>query len=627
MGIGLHFLTNAVDITPPTTDPTMGDTGDATSPGIAFANYIFGSVFTAPADIRVGAIRAYCGNAGATTKCAIYRNSDRALIATSEEKTTVSGWNTFNVPSRPLLTAGTAYILCIWQGAQVLGVVRRALTGQTWYYLTRTYNSWPDPLPSWTGSAADYVLCIHTVGVNVAQILGTTLDAILSYATANVIMGSVFTPNVTFKADAIRAYCTAVGYKTKCAIYRNSDRALIASSEEKTTDNIGWNLFKLTTKPTLTAGTAYILCIWQGALLGNVKTALTGQTWYYLTRTYDSWPDPLPAWTGSVADQVQCIHVIGAWQTVDLSPYIPAGSTGAILDIHNTYTANLKSDVRKPGSTDFHYAIWRHDLGTPAGYHRYAIVGLDTLKLEVLPETTDLKIYLVGYTDSYFTFFTNALERTGTRNNEWETIDISADVPIEATAAILKLVNKGATLIGDARKPGSPEDYTSVGYFNEPITLIVGLTERKFEKYLSDVNSQIVCLVGYAVKPFKPYTTPKIFTPAAGSWQTINLKGLIPKDAEGIFIQIRNHDASVTRIGEVRKKGSTDDRTATAKIRLSGHIGAYVGVDSTLNFEAYVETTNVKLYLYAPAAVKRPSGIWRLTPPKRRIAITNPTRL
>jgi hypothetical protein len=76
----------------------------------------------------------------------------------------------------------------------------------------------------------------------------------------------------------------------------------------------------------------------------------------------------------------------------------------------------------------------------------------------------------------------------------------------------------------------------------------------------------------------------------------------------------------------VRKKGSTDDRTATAKIRLSGHIGAYVGVDSTLNFEAYVETTSVKLYLYAPA-MKRPAGIWRLTPPKKRIAITNLTRL
>jgi hypothetical protein len=625
MGIGLHFLTNAVDITPPTTDPPMGDTENATNYW-PLTDYIIGSVFTAPANIRVGAIRAYCGSAGVTTKCAIYRNSDRALIATSEEKTTVSGWNTFNVPSRPLLTAGTAYILCIWQGAAILGNIYRSLTGQTLYVLGQTYGDWPNPLPSWTGSATDTVLCIHTVSVNVAQVLGYTGTAILRYDTGNVIMGSVFTPNVTFKADAIRAYCGSAGVTTKCAIYRNSDRALIATSEEKTTDNIGWNLFKLTTKPTLTAGTAYILCIWQGGLLGEVKTGLTGQTWYYLSRTYGDWPNPLPSWTGSVADQVQCIHVIGAWQTIDLSPYIPAGSTGAILDIHNTFTDNLKCDVRKPGSTDFHYAIWRHDLGTPAGYHRYAIVGLDTLQLEALPETTDIKIYLVGYTDSYFTFFTNALERTGTRNNEWETIDISADVPAEATAAVLKLVNKGVTLIGDARKPASPEDYTSVGYFSEPITLIVGLTDRKFEKYVGDVYSQIVCLIGYAVKPFKTYPTPKIFTPAAGSWQTISLKGLIPKDAEGAFIQIRNHDGIVSRIGEVRKKGSTDDRTATAKIRLSGHIGAYVGVDSALNFEAYVETTSVKLYLYAPAAIKRP-GIWRLTPPKRRIAITSPTRL
>lgn len=97
----------------------------------------------------------------------------------------------------------------------------------------------------------------------------------------------------------------------------------------------------------------------------------------------------------------------GSWVDVDVSAYIPEGSTGVILKIMNTGTATYNVGVRKNGSSD------NFGLYIPNTYARHAFVGVDSNRIfEAYIGSTSVKIYLAGYCDSAVDFFTNAVDKT-----------------------------------------------------------------------------------------------------------------------------------------------------------------------------------------------------------------------
>ncbi|WP_455278325.1 hypothetical protein, partial [[Eubacterium] cellulosolvens] len=92
----------------------------------------------------------------------------------------------------------------------------------------------------------------------------------------------------------------------------------------------------------------------------------------------------------------------------------------------------------------------------------------------------------------------------------------------------------------------------------------------------------------------------KVYTPTTGSWQDIDLSGdpAIPAGATGVVLEIINQDTPGNpHIGQVRAKGSTDDRTSGARIGGTTQIMAFVKLDANKIFQAYRDNTNIRFYV------------------------------
>ena len=142
-----------------------------------------------------------------------------------------------------------------------------------------------------------------------------------------------------------------------------------------------------------------------------------------------------------------------AWTDVDVSAYIPAGSTGVLLHLENAGGADLASGIRKKGSTDSRTQF------TKRLAHHWAAIGVDENRVfqAYVGSTVDINIFLTGYTTAGVTFFTNAVDKSLGTVNTWVDIDISADTGSDtATVAIIEVVATADRYYG-FRKNGSTE--------------------------------------------------------------------------------------------------------------------------------------------------------------------------
>jgi len=115
--------------------------------------------------------------------------------------------------------------------------------------------------------------------------------------------------------------------KVKCAIYLESDKSLVGSTEERTitlTATAAWYIFNFTgTKPTLTANTTYILVAWcddASAYSKIVYTSGAGATTYYKAVTYGDWP---ATWSGydsfAARTSIYCTYTVAGGTTYELN--------------------------------------------------------------------------------------------------------------------------------------------------------------------------------------------------------------------------------------------------------------------------------------------------------------------
>ncbi|MEM2262079.1 MAG: hypothetical protein QXK24_06480, partial [Ignisphaera sp.] len=102
----------------------------------------------------------------------------------------------------------------------------------------------------------------------------------------------------------------------------------------------------------------------------------------------------------------------GAWVTMDLSSYIPEGSSGILLYMHNTSTATVyKADARKYGSSDNHPSL---TYGTQLlnGSYRPVVVGVSSdRKVDIYIANSAVKVYLWGY--FFFPVLTKSISDSG----------------------------------------------------------------------------------------------------------------------------------------------------------------------------------------------------------------------
>lgn len=285
----------------------------------------------------------------------------------------------------------------------------------------------------------------------------------------------------------------------------------------------------------------------------------------------------------------------GQWVDVDVGWRIPEGATGVVIDA--IATAEAHSFVRKKGSTDERTTYGKiFDRG-----HCYLLCGVDASRVfQAYITSTDIKLWLVGYSDEKVSFPTNAVNYTPATYDAWVDVDLSPDVPSGATGAIFEMMNKAAGPRKAAlRKNGSTDDRYANSEIEE-VGHIYGLTGvdggRILEAKIESADIEL-WLVGYTKSPvtfFTNATDKSIATTEA--WTDIDLTGDTESSADGAIFEVHN-TAPTNKKGLVRKNGSTDDRKAYGDVKSHGHICALCGLDEGNVFEGYIEVVDVDFYL------------------------------
>lgn len=271
------------------------------------------------------------------------------------------------------------------------------------------------------------------------------------------------------------------------------------------------------------------------------------------------------SWTSdSTTDRLFKVKVLEwttGWKTMDLSEWVPSGSTGVLLRIDCTTSTNRQIGVRKTGSVDDRYDSQRYETDT------FAMIGIDgSQQMDIWSGISDaiqsssINIYLQGYTDAGVTFHTNGQDISIATYDQWVTLDLSAECP-NGTAAIIEMQTDSCDLWGIrpyASTDGSlRKDADGHGF------AIVGLDSQQRCSGWAGHESHDWWVVGYFTEGIVTYPTLIDKTPSTtDSWQVIDISNDIEEGDVPVFSfwVVRGIGGGGTRnIMDVRKLGDTVD--------------------------------------------------------------------
>jgi hypothetical protein len=162
-------------------------------------------------------------------------------------------------------------------------------------------------------------------------------------------------------------------------------------------------------------------------------------------------------------DNEQSLSLGGSstWTDVDVSSYVPAGATGVILRVTIAYDSDSwLMGFRKKGST------WNTRFRWGYRRHSWVLVGVDANRVyqswyEDGSASAYWKVYLVGYTKSPVTFFTNPIDKSISTTGAWTDIDVTSETEASADGILVWILYNGTSSTnykGGIRKNGSTND-------------------------------------------------------------------------------------------------------------------------------------------------------------------------
>ena len=208
--------------------------------------------------------------------------------------------------------------------------------------------------------------------------------------------------------------------------------------------------------------------------------------------------------------------------------------------------------------------------------------------------------------DSGFYWFTSANDISLTTTGSWQDIDISSNVPAGTTGAVVEVVNTGSTSnnSGVVRGKEDTNDYMSSPAFEEiqsqthRYQIVKVDSNRVIQGYIEDTAIDFK-LLGYTIGLDPSYfTTPiDISPPSTGSWTTVDLVTYVDSDADGVILFIDSVD-NVDRDFGIREVGDGFSFVSAEHLLDEyGNTMYVVGLSPSKHFEAFVATTDVKIYL------------------------------
>ena len=239
------------------------------------------------------------------------------------------------------------------------------------------------------------------------------------------------------------------------------------------------------------------------------------------------------------------------WKEIDLSSYVPVGTTGALVEVVETGDNNGKSGVVRGRDDDRDYMSNLAFEEILKKQHRYQIVQVGSdRKIEGYIEHTDVAFKLLAYTigsDPSYIFSSGvAPEVFPAVTKEWTTVDVFDFVDADADGVILLFDSEdGGDKKFAARQVGSNFDITDRKMEKRSNSMyMVGLNPSKhFEAYIETTNIKIY-LIGQTKGSVKYYSLDiPVADPATGSWQTIDADTYnIPAAATGLILLTENSD-------------------------------------------------------------------------------------
>ncbi len=272
--------------------------------------------------------------------------------------------------------------------------------------------------------------------------------------------------------------------------------------------------------------------------------------------------------------------VAGSWQDVDVSSVIGAGATGVVLQIDEN--GGLLG-LRKKGSTD--------NRVKPT-YHGWAVIGLDTNGEFQAYVTAGAAIYLVGYTDSSWTFNTNADDVTLGASGAWTDIDVSVQAP-GATGVIIEAVSSaGVAKNVGLRKNGSTDNRTNTIYNNSHFFAVTGVDGSQIlEGFTNAPISVDFFLIGYVTggATFATNADDKSLV-GINSWTDIDASVEAPGATHLIFEVI---SPGTTTVYGFRTNGSSESVLEAAWY----HQWVVVKCDNNQIVEGYIGNVAIDFFL------------------------------
>jgi len=225
---------------------------------------------------------------------------------------------------------------------------------------------------------------------------------------------------------------------------------------------------------------------------------------------------------------------------------------------------------------------------------------------DTIPASTWTATYRVkrDKEDLGFVWSVNATDISISTTGSWQDIDLSAAVPAGAQGAIIEVVNTGVvgTFSGMVRGKEDTNDYLSDAengllYPSSHRWQVVKIdSNRLIQGYIENVDINFK-LLGYTIGSDPAYfSVPSDVTPGAtGAWTTVDVSAVVGSDADGVILLIDNIEG-VARSYGIREVGSSFS-TSTRAVGPYENTMYLVGIDGSDQFDAYIENSNVKLYL------------------------------
>lgn len=277
-----------------------------------------------------------------------------------------------------------------------------------------------------------------------------------------------------------------------------------------------------------------------------------------------------------------------SWEDVDVSSHVPAGMTGVILHVYLSGTVSRDFGLRKNGSSDARIESRFY------GSHFWAMMGIDANRIFecYIGSTANVFVFLVGYTDSDVTFFTNAYDKSLDSNIEWLDIDCSTECP-NAIGIIIEVITP--TGVYGVRKNGSSDSRlmseVNIGY------AIIGCDESQIvEGYISVLTTDFF-IIGYVTAGATFFTDGYDKSlGSSGSYIDIDCSTEAP-NAIGLFFEVITEGQR--KLFALRKNGVTDDFYYDAAKRPF----AFVECDESQIVEGKIEDLTVDFFLIGYASV------------------------